>query len=538
MQCGAGAGVGWVSCNSNRRILPIGIQTFRKVRESGCYYVDKTSYIERLVSGGGCYFLSRPRRFGKSLLMDTIKEAFEGSRELFEGLAIHDSWDWSVSRPVVRLDFSSGDSYIAPDGLRVELSEQLYMLETTAEVEPGTGHGVGSLSGRLRRLIVELHRMSGRRVVVLVDEYDKPILDAMKVPEAAEANRDLLRGVYSSVKFADAHIKFAFFTGVSKFSKVSLFSGLNNLVDITLEPEFSSVCGYTDNDLDTVFAAELDGLDRDRIRDWYNGYNWLGDERMYNPYDVLLLFRKRSFKPYWFQTGTPKFLIDTLISRGVPTASLSTTTANEDMLSAFDVGRIATEALLFQTGYLTIVGEADSTDGDGLAVYRLDYPNREVHQSLNRVLLEHIVHDHNTRRSNSKRLRQLLTAADMDGLETLFRSVYADIPHHWHTNNDIARYEGFYASVFYSYFAASGSDVTAEEASSHGRVDMTVHCPERVYLFEFKIAERSPPDETMAWLRERGYAEKHRHTSLPVHLVAVRFSIEDRNIATFETADA
>ena len=522
----------WV-VEQGRRRLPIGIQTFRKVRESGCYYVDKTAYIEQLVSGGKCYFLSRPRRFGKSLFTDTLKEAFTGSRELFEGLALHDSWDWSALYPVVRLDFSGG-LYTKPDGLEDDLVKQLKFLER----ETGVATYDASLPGRLQSLIIELHRVSGRRVVVLVDEYDKPILDALEVPEIAAANRDLLRGVYSSVKYADAHIRFAFLTGVSKFSQVSLFSGVNNLKDITLDRRYSSICGYTDDDLDTVFAAELDGLDRDRIRDWYNGYSWLGAERVYNPYDVLLLFDERRFKPYWFQTGTPKFLIDTLMSRGVPTASLGSVTASEEQLSAFDVDHIAVEALLFQTGYLTIVGEEDEDDGDGLGLYRLDYPNREVYQSLNRVLLEHIVQDPAARRSNSKRLRELLAAADMDGLEALMRSVYADIPHFWHDNNDIADYEGFYASVFYSYFAASGLDATAEEASNRGRVDMTVRIPDRIYLFEFKIAQRSPPDEAMTQLRERGYAEKHRSTGLPVHLVAVRFSTDDRNIATLETAEA
>ena len=224
------------------------------------------------------------------------------------------------------------------------------------------------------------------------------------------------------------------------------------------------------------------------------------------------------------------------MSRGVPTASLGAAMVSEEQLSAFDVDHIAVEALLFQTGYLTIVGEED--DGDDVVSYRLDYPNREVYQSLNRVLLEHIVQDPAARRSNSKRLRELLASADMDGLEELFRSVYADIPHFWHDNNDIAHYEGFYASVFYSYFAASGLDATAEEASNRGRVDMTVRIPDRIYLFEFKIAQRSPPDEAMTQLRERGYAEKHRNTGLPIHLVAVRFSTDDRNIATFETAEA
>ena len=510
-------------------MLPLGMQTFREVSESGGFYVDKTAFAARMIAEGKCYFLSRPRRFGKSVFIDTLKELFEGNEELFQGLAVHSGWDWSVRYPVLRLSFGRGD-YTDPQYLQQNAHGQLN------SVQRSTGIVVESPSPheRFAHMIEELHRRSGRRVVVLVDEYDKPILDAITDPDTARVNRDFLRGFYATIKDSDAHIRFVFLTGVSKFSKVNLFSGLNNLVDITLNPAYSSICGFTETDLDRVFSDKLEGLDRDRVREWYNGYSWLGTEKVYNPYDVLMLMHERRFKAHWFQTGSPTFLVDTLMSRGVPTASLGAVTASEEQLSAFDVDHIAVEALLFQTGYLTIVDEQD--DGEGLAAYRLDYPNREVYQSLNRVLLEHIVQDSAARRSNSRRLRELLAEADTDGLEALLRSVYADIPHHWHDNNDIACYEGFYASVFYSYFAASGLDATAEEASSRGRVDMTVRCPDRIYLFEFKIAQRSPPDEAMTQLRERGYAEKHRHTGLPIHLVAVRFSTEDRNITGFETA--
>ena len=264
-----------------RRKLPTGIQTFRKLREDDCYYVDKTAFILRLTREGKHYFLSRPRRFGKSLLVDTIKELFEGSEELFRGLHVHDHWEWSKRRPVVRLDFGGGD-YAAPDGLQEDLADQLTALETAAGVSARSA----AAPIRFRRLLEALHRSAGRRVAVLVDEYDKPILDALRKPAVAAANRRLLRSLYSNVKFADAHIHFTLLTGVSKFSKVSVFSGLNNLIDITLEPEFSAICGYTEADLDTVFAAELPGLDRDEIRDWYNGYNWLGEERVYNPFDT------------------------------------------------------------------------------------------------------------------------------------------------------------------------------------------------------------------------------------------------------------
>ena len=268
-----------------RRRLPIGIQTFREIREANCYYVDKTAYIRRLADEGKHYFLSRPRRFGKSLFLDTLKELFEGNESLFEGLYIHNGWDWSVRYPVVRLDFGSGN-YGERGDLHKETMAQLDAIEEEAGVAPRHD----TAAARFRHLIQALHRRDGQRVAVLVDEYDKPILDALEAPEVARANRDYLRGLYSAIKVSDAHIQFAFLTGVSKFSKVSLFSGLNNLKDITLDARYSAICGYTDADLDAVFAPELPGLDRDEIRRWYNGYSWLGEEKVYNPFDILLLF--------------------------------------------------------------------------------------------------------------------------------------------------------------------------------------------------------------------------------------------------------
>ena len=244
-------------------------------------------------------------------------------------------------------------------------------------------------------MLRELHRKTGHRVAVLVDEYDRPILDAMfsrqpgddsepAINDTARANRDFLRGFYAAIKEADAHIRFSFLTGVSKFSSASLFSGLNNLNDITLDRRYGAICGYTESDLDTVFAPELAGLDREQIRRWYNGYRWAGDERMYNPFGVLMLFDRREFGAWWFETGSPAFLVETLVRRRVASAALDQTVTSEDLLSAFDVDHISTEALLFQTGYLTI-GEV-TTEGVRKR-YRLAYPNLEVRQSLNEHLL-------------------------------------------------------------------------------------------------------------------------------------------------------
>ena len=343
-----------------KRRLPIGIQTFREVREENYYYVDKTAFIEQLVAGGKYYFLSRPRRFGKSLFLDTLKELFEGSEKLFKGLRIHPGWTWGEPNPVVRLDFAGGD-YRQPKLLEDSLMELLAAEERRHEVEAN----YRTVPGRFAHLLEVLHQRSGRRVVVLVDEYDKPILDMLGTPPVASANRDILRNVYGVIKASDARIRFTLLTGVSKFSKVNLFSQLNNLIDLTLEPAYSSICGYTERDLDTVFAPELEGLDRDEVRDWYNGYSWLGKEKVYNPFDVLLLLRRRTFDAHWFETGSPAFLIDTLFKRRVSSVSLEEMEGTERLLSAFDVEHISTEALLFQTGYLTITEKKGSSGISG-----------------------------------------------------------------------------------------------------------------------------------------------------------------------------
>ncbi len=514
----------------NKRKLPIGIQTFRKIREENCYYVDKTAYMRQLVDEGSHFFLSRPRRFGKSLFLDTLKELFEGNAPLFEGLDIHDHWDWSVRHPVVRLSFGSGN-FKEPGYLQANVMEQL------ATIESGEGliSEYATAPGRFAFLIRALHERAEQRVVVLIDEYDKPILDALEEPDIARVNRDFLRGLYATIKDNDAHIAFVFLTGVSKFSKVSLFSGLNNLIDITLDSHYSALCGYTDADLDTVFAPELPGLDRDEIRRWYNGYNWLGDERVYNPFDVLLLFRRRRFGAYWFETGTPTFLIETLISRKVSSFDLEHMIGTDELLSAFDIDHIATEALLFQTGYLTLQGEEDL---GGQPLYELGYPNQEVRQSLNQSLLRHLLRNAPTQTAHIVQLYKRLSINDFAGLETLFKAFFASIPYQWHTKNDIADYEGYYASVFYSYFASVGLDITVEDSSSHGRLDMAVRFNDNIYLFEFKVVESESDGAAMAQLRARHYAEKYRDAGLPIHLIAVTFSKKTRNLVAFEVAQA
>ena len=513
-----------------RKLLPIGIQTFREIRERDCYYVDKTGFAVRLAEEGKHYFLSRPRRFGKSLFLDTLKELFAGSQELFAGLQARDRWDWSVRHPVVRLDFSGGD-FKEPGYLRANLAAQLAAIERRTATE----RCADTAPERLAHLLETLHERSGQRVAVLVDEYDKPILDALEESEVARASRDYLRGLYSMIKFCDAHVRFCFLTGVSKFSKVSLFSGLNNLIDITLDPSYSSICGYTEEDLRTVFGPELEGLDRKRVRDWYNGYSWGGAERVYNPFDVLLLLRNREFAAWWFETGTPTFLVRTLAERRVHAATLDGMLASRKLLGTFDVGRIATDALLFQTGYLTVAGV--ETEG-GRKFYRLGYPNREVRESLNESLLDYLTGDAWRPEEHLGPLRRILQEGDFAGLEERIRALFAAIPHDWYRRNDTDRFEGHYASVMYAYFASLGQDVTAEDSGSRGRADLALRAGGRMYVFEFKVVERAGTGAAMAQLRERGYADKYRHLGVPVQLVGVEFSKRTRNVERFETEPA
>jgi hypothetical protein len=509
-----------------RKKLPIGIQNFAKIREGGFYYVDKTPFALRLAGEAGYFFLSRPRRFGKSLFLDTLKEMFEGNESLFRGLYLHDKWDWSQRHPVIRISFGGGavqDLAALASSLHQQFEQHERQFSLPARYPDN--------HSRFADLIIRLHEQTGQRVVVLVDEYDKPILDRIEDPAIARIMREELKNIYSVIKDQDAHIRFAILTGVSKFSKVSLFSGLNNLRDITLDPHYSALCGYAEADLEQVFAPELPGLDRQQIRRWYNGYNWLG-ESVYNPFDLLLLFERRKFRSWWFETGTPSFLIRLMAQRGFFTPDLAALRTGEELISTFDIDQIGIEALLFQTGYLTIQQEEEMPGGT--VRYTLGYPNREVEVSLNASLLAVYAQDASKSFQQRSRLLDLLLANDIAALRELFQSFFASIPHQWFDNNPIAKYEGYYASVFYSYFAALGFDVRVEDATNHGRIDMTVKLPNHIYLFEFKVVELAPNGRALQQLKDKRYADKYRGDGLPISLVGVEFSRETRNVAGFE----
>ena len=508
-----------------RKKLPIGIQNFREIRQDHCYYVDKTEFILRLINEGKYYFLSRPRRFGKSLLLDTIGELFAGNETLFQGLYGHDRWDWSKRNPVIRISFGGGVVRSVADLERRILA----LLRTNRENLGLSCSDETDIPGCFAELIQGAAKATGERVVVLIDEYDKPILDNITNPALAAEIGHGLRNLYSGIKDSDAHIRFAFLTGVSKFSKVSLFSGLNNLQDITVDKRYSALCGYTAEDVDTVFAPELEGLDREQMREWYNGYNWIG-EAVYNPFDLLLLFSTREFKPFWFETGTPTFLIDILTQRGFFLPTLASLRVDIALLSAFDVEHIAPEALLWQTGYLTFTGSR--TIGARIE-YTLGYPNLEVKSALNDALVKAMIGNPGRASELESRLYDRLYANDFTGLKTHFESLYASIPNDWYRNNPIAQYEGYYASVFYSHMAALGLDIILEDVTHQGRIDMTVRFNEQIYLFEFKVVELAPEGKALQQLKDKRYADKYRSLNQPIHPIGVEFSKDERSVVGF-----
>lgn len=508
-----------------KKKLPIGIQSFEKLRTEGYYYVDKTQFIQRMTEEGAYFFLSRPRRFGKSLLVDTLKQAFLGRKDLFQGLYLEKNWDWSKSYPVIHIDFSEGVSENAEHLRKVILSTllrtaSLYGVELTEEL----------LERKLSELVYRLNKKFNCPVVVLIDEYDKPILDRIENREVASELREVLKNLYSVLKPLDALLRFVFITGVTKFSKVSLFSGLNQLNDISLDEKYATLCGYTQFELEEVFAEELKGENLEAIKCWYNGYSFCG-EPVYNPFDILLYLDKRQFRAYWFETGTPTFLIKLLFERRFSIPELEKFTVGEELIGAFDVDFIEPENLLFQSGYLTIKDYENTSSG---VFYTLTYPNKEVKVSLNRAILSYFTHS----TKPAKILNQTYQAfkeSNLRKVEEIFKSVFASIPYEWYRRSDIANYEGYYCSVVYSFLVGTGLDVVAEDYTNQGRIDLTLRTEDKVYLIEFKVIESEGEiPKAIDALNGKKYFEKYRGTGKEIYLVGVDFSSKKRNIENFE----
>jgi hypothetical protein len=506
--------------------LPLGISTLSKLLENNCVYVDKTEYAYHLTSQSGAFFLSRPRRFGKSLFVDTLKEIFEGNQKLFEGLNIYDKWDWTKKYPVIKFDFAEG---ILKSGK--DLDEKIHEILLFNEENLGITTVNKSISGRFAEIIKGAREKYGERVVVLVDEYDKPILDNISELSIAKELRDGLKNLYSVLKSQDANLQFVFMTGVTKFSKVSLFSGLNQLIDITIDEEFSSICGYTDMDLREHFSEYLAGSDPEEVKRWYNGYSWTGPKSVYNPYDILLFIKKRMlYQNYWFETGSPTFLIELFRKNQYFLPDLENIEVFQRTLSSFEIESLHPITLLFQAGYLTI--EKTFIEREKL-VYRLKIPNQEVRLALNDYFIEDYTGISADLKSMQGDLYNALSTGNIASFEQHIRSLFAGIPWRNFTNNDLANFEGYYASVLYAFFASLNAQIIPEDITNHGQADITIILSHHIYVMEIKVVDKLPGSNNTALeqIIQRNYAEKYRNREgITVHEVGLVFNKTERNL--------
>jgi hypothetical protein len=513
--------------------LPIGINTLSSIRDNDMVYVDKTPLIWQMVQQTARFFLSRPRRFGKSLLVDTLKELFEGNRALFEGLYIDDQWDWSKQYPVIKLDFASG---VLQN--RAQLDERIETLLTLNQQRLGIeGDRRFDLSGCFEDLILKAREKYGQKVVVLVDEYDKPILDNIDYPERAAEVREGLKNIYSVLKGQDAHLQFVFMTGVTKFSKVSLFSGLNQLKDITLDENYATICGYTQTDLETTFAGHLAGVDWTQLKTWYNGYQFLG-EAVYNPYDILLFISgNRRYRNYWFETGNPSFLIKLFQQKAYFLPDLEQLEVSEEILDSFDVERINPVTLLFQTGYLTI--KKAYTDVMGEQAFVLAVPNHEVKMALNNQLIEGYCQIDTEKKALRTELFTLLHQGAIDELKPMLQRLFASIPWRNFTYNDLPNSEGYYASVLYAFFASLNAVIRPEDTTNQGQVDMTVELGDFIYVMEIKLDksagyQEQTPNPALQQIQDKDYAQKYRQQGKTVFEVGLIFNQKQRNLVQLD----
>lgn len=502
--------------------LPIGIQTFSQIRNENYIYIDKTKEALELISGYKYAFLSRPRRFGKSLFCDTLHNIFEGNKELFEGLYIYDKWDWDKKFPVIKISWD-GD---------LQTSKNLYSVAYDTLQNNQRRLGIEcedneNLSICFLQLIRQTYEKYNQRVVILIDEYDRAILDTIDNFEQSKLNREFIKGMYSVMKGADAYIEFVFLTGVSKFSKASIFSGLNMLEDISLSPKFGNICGYTQVNIENEFLPYLDGVDLAKLKSWYNGYNFLKDE-LYNPFDLLRFIKNNyRYSNYWFSSGTPTFLIKLIEKKSYFLPKLSNLVIGEMLLDSFDIENINLEVILYQSGYLTIEKIMIDEDLDTID-YKLKLPNKEVKQSFNDYLIRSLVKSDYLQ--DKKSIIVALKNGNLEDLKSAFVSIFASIPYHNYTNNTIQNYEGFYATVVYIYLQSLGIDIIGEDVSNHGRIDLTIKMEQTIYILEFKVGS----DDALIQIKAKNYAQKYLSENKNIILLGINFDSKEKNISGFE----
>jgi hypothetical protein len=516
--------------------LPIGNSSFERIRTKNDLYVDKTRHIFQLVDTGQYYFMSRPRRFGKSLTVSTLKCLFEGKKDLFDGLWIsnHGDREWK-EHPVVLVDFNELD-HETPENLRQSLATHL---DNTAR-QYGVRLTNSLLPMQFVELIVGLHEQTETPVTVLVDEYDKPIISHLgKGPEAleiAKKNREIMKyffGVLKGVHVAPC-LGFVFFTGVSKFSRVSIFSELNNLEDVTMVEDYADMMGYTQEEVERYFAPYIDDLaqqldlsERDAIRELaahYNGYRFSRkDLRVYNPFSLMSALKQKVFKNYWFETGTSTFLVNLLRESQFPLPMIENLQTDETSFSTYELEDLNPDALLFQTGYVTIKNVEDH-------IYCFDYPNREVKKAFLKHLLASYV---KTKGAYSQMLRLAAFLRDerLDDFFDAMSAIFASIPHTLETRRD----EAYFHTIFYLMVSASGADARSEVLHYRGRIDLAVEFSDKVYVIEFKCNQSAKA--ALKQICDKRYADMFRQSGKKIILMGVNFDSEKRNVAEWEVEE-
>ena len=501
--------------------LPLGIQTFSRIIEEEMLYIDKTMYVQKLVESCKYVFLSRPRRFGKSLFISTLAEYFSGNKALFEGLALYNFPKWE-KYPVIRLDFSSLATTNADD-LKTTLLNSLELEADSNGIKVSSG-----LAGEfLVKLVRKLAEKTGERVVILIDEYDKPIVDNLHRIEIAEANREVLRNFYGVIKSLDEYIEFMFVTGVSKFAKVSIFSGLNQITDITLDEEFAGICGYTQSEFEGSFGEHIQeaslktGLPVNEIMSrtklWYNGYSWDGKTKLYNPFAVLSFFNLYRFRNFWFETGTPNYLMQLIKKEKYDLNTFDNLEISSSTSQLEDLHNLDLKSILFQTGYLTI---SQVILMFGMEKFVLDVPNYEVQNALYSLLFANLteqpVGDVNT---GSFDLIYYLNNEDIEGFTNTLKSLFARIP-----SNLFIEEEKYYHSLFIMMMYMSGISVESEINTNAGRIDGVIEFSDKIYIIELK--HKKGAETGLKQISDKKYFERYLNSDKKIILIGASFSRE------------
>ena len=508
--------------------LPVGIHDFETIRTENYLYVDKTQLIYQMITQGQVYFLARPRRFGKSLLISTLHAIFQGKKHLFKDLWIAQSDYMWEQYPVIWLDMS------AVTNASAELLEQSlnFNLDEIAEQYGVKLPVVLSVSDRLNKLITELAK-TNQKVVVLIDEYDKPLVDQIHRPEIAMENREILKQFYGILKVQNANIRFLLLTGVSKFSKVSIFSGLNNLEDISLLTDYGTLLGYTEQELTAYFSLEIDRLAQkeclsrqlllDKIKYWYNGYRFSKEAiSVYNPFSTLLLFKQQEFSDYWFETGTPTFLLKLIKKQQFDITDIEKLKIEKTDFSTYEIDELNVLPLLYQTGYLTI----KSYNPDSQC-YELDYPNKEVEIAFLKSLLTYFSKVNKAVQSNFIiDMVEALEKLSFDDFFQLLKGFLASIPYELHIQG-----EKYYQNIFYFVFNLVGLRLNAEVHTNRGRIDAVIESKDNILIFELKVDKSA--QEALEQIKAKGYAEPYRLQQKTIYLIGLNFNSAERNVSEY-----